>query len=138
MARLAFKASDDFAIALDRLATDCDSVAEQAIYEGAKIVADEIHKNLKVILSDEATGELERSFGITPIKKDVHGWNVKIGFDGYDKNKVPNQLKARALESGKHDQVKRPFVRPAINKKRKAVIKKMDETIKEEIKKMLG
>jgi hypothetical protein len=31
-----------------------------------------------------ATGEMEKSFGITPITKDKNGnWNAHVGFEGY-------------------------------------------------------
>lgn len=137
MARFAFKAGEEYAIKLSKLATNTDEIAKKAIYEGVKIVADEIKKNLEGVLSEEATGELVDSFGVTPITKDNNGnWNAKVGFDGYDSQGVPNQLKARVLESGSSRQKKRPFVRPAVNKTRKQVVKKMEEVIDEEIKKL--
>lgn len=137
LARFAFKAGDDYALKLSRLATESDKIAKKAIYEGAKIVANQIKENLEGILSEDATGDLVDSFGITPIAKDDAGnWNAKIGFDGYDREGTPNQLKARALESGTSNQDKRPFIRPAINKTRRHVIKKMGEVIEDEIKKL--
>lgn len=137
MARFAFKAGEEYAIKLSKLATNTDEIAKKAIYEGVKIVADEIKKNLEGVLSEEATGELVDSFGVTPITKDNNGnWNAKVGFDGYDSQGVPNQLKARVLESGSSRQKKRPFVRPAVNKTRKQVVKKMEEVIDKEIKKL--
>lgn len=137
MARITFKAGDDYAIKLSKLATNSEEIAKKAIYEGVTIVADEIKKNLQGVLSDEATGDLVESFGVTPIEKDENGnWNAKVGFDGYDRNGVANQLKARVIESGKSGQPKKPFVRPAVNKTRKQVVKKMEEVIDDEIKKL--
>ena len=137
MARFSFKAGEDYAIKLSKLATNSEEIAKKAIYEGVTIVADEIKKNLQGVLSDEATGDLVESFGVTPIEKDDNGnWNAKVGFDGYDRDGTPNQLKARVIESGKSGQPKKPFVRPAVNKTRKQVVKKMEEVIDDEIKKL--
>lgn len=138
LAKMTFKAGDEYALKLSKFATGSEEIAKKAIYEGAKIVADEIRNNLEGILSEEATGELLDSFGITPIETDDQGnWNAKIGFDGYDSNGIANQLKARALESGtSKGQKKKPFVRPAINKTKKSVIAKMGEVIDQEINKL--
>ena len=135
--KASIKASEDYAIRLSKLATNSEEIAKKAIYEGANIVADQIKSNLKGVLSDEATGDLVESFGVTPIKRDSSGnWNAKVGFDGYDRDGTPNQLKARVIESGKSGQPKKPFVRPAVNKTKKQVAKKMEEVIDAEIKKL--
>lgn len=139
MARLAFKMGDEYALKLSRLATGSEEIAKMAIYEGSKIVADQIKKNLEGVLSEAATGELVAAFGITPIEKDSEGnHNAKIGFDGYDSRGVPNQLKARIIESGSSTHRKKPFVRPAVNKTRKQVIKKMGEIVERETEKLGG
>jgi len=116
MARIIFMASEDFVLKLSKFETQFDETAKKAIQAGADIIADKIKSNLEEVLSEEATGQLVASFGITPIKKDRDGnWNAKVGFDGYDSNGVANQLKARVLESGSKKKRKRPFVRPAVN-----------------------
>ena len=120
MARMTFKAGDDYALKMSKLAAGSDEIAKKAIYAAAGIVADKIQANLDGVLSDEATGELMGSFGISKIDMDGNGdWNAKIGFEGYDSDGVPNQLKARVLESGSSKQKKRPFVRPAVNATKK-------------------
>ena len=136
MAKCIIKAHDGFAEMLSKLEGSSDDIAKKAIYEGAGILADEIMKNLRSVLSGESTGDLEKSFGISPIKRDTEGWNTKLGFDGYDRKGTPNQLKARILESGKKNQVKRPLIRPAVNTKRNESIQKMDEVVENEIKKL--
>jgi len=136
MARVTMYASDDFVLQLSKFAGNSEEIAKKAIYAGAKIMADKIKQNLEGILSSEATGELVASFGVTPIEKNADGnWNCKIGFDGYDKKGVANQLKARVIESGTSKKAKRPFVRPAVNSTKKKVIEKMNQIIEEEIKK---
>ena len=84
--------------------------------------------------------------GITPTGIDFDGnTNIKIGFDGYGKmptkkypKGVPNQLLARAVESGSSVRQKTPFIRRGEGKSKKLaeaeMQKKLDEKI-EEIKK---
>ncbi|MEG1619251.1 MAG: hypothetical protein RR335_06755 [Eubacterium sp.] len=153
--RFAFEASKKFEVALDRYSTDCTEIAKEAIYEGAKIVADEMKNEINKIPRDRyrylkkgekynvaPEGEkkdLKESFGITKMKEDMMSWNVKIGFDGYGKyktkkypNGVPNQLIARAIESGSSVRGKYPFVRNTIKRKKREVVKKMDDVIEKE------
>ena len=137
MARFALKAGDEYAIKLSKLTTNSEVIAKKAIYGAVEIVADKIKSNLKGVLSDEATGELVESFGVTPIDKDKQGnWNAKVGFDGYDSEGVPNQLKARVLESGSSKQKKTPFVRPAMNATKKQARAKMEQIIEDEYRKI--
>ena len=134
---MTFMAGDEFALALSRLATQSDEIAKKAIYEGAKVVADKIKSNLEGVLSGNESGDMLASFGVTPIDRDSDGnWNAKIGFDGYDSNHVPNQLKARVLESGSSRQPKKPFVRPAVNATKRTAVEKMGQVINEEIQRL--
>ena len=139
MARMTFKAGDEYALKLSKLAAGSDEIAKKAIYAGAEIVADKIKSNLQGVTSGDSTGALAGSFGISPIKTDADGnWNAKLGFDGYDSNGVPNQLKARVLESGTSKQKKRPFVRPAVNATKRQAQAEMGRVIDEEYKKAMG
>ncbi len=160
LARLTFKSGDEYAIKLSRLATKSDEIAKKAIYEAAEVVADKIKDNIEKLPEDSfrylQKGEkfsgiparqkkdLIDSFGITPMDKDSDGWNVKIGFDGYGGSPtekypkgLPNQLLARAVESGSSVRQKTPFVRPAVNATRKLAVKKMNEVISKEVKKAM-
>lgn len=138
MARMTFKAGDEYAIKLSQLATGQEEVAKKAIYTAAGIVADKIKDNLQGVLSEEATGELVASFGIAKIDVDKDGnWNTKIGFDGYDIQGIANQLKARVLESGSSTQPKRPFVRPALNATKAKAQAEMARIIENEHKKIM-
>lgn len=139
MATITFKKGDDYALKLSKLAAGSDEIAKKAIYEAAGIVADKIVSNAYKVMSDHGPSEMMQSFGIAPIKQDDNGnWNTKIGFDGYDSRGVPNQLKARVLESGSSRQKKRPFVRPAVNATRKQALEAMKKVIDKETKKVMG
>lgn len=153
MPKYTVRVGEDFALKLSQLADCCDATAEKAIMAGADIVADEVRRRLEANLSDPAylgnkegirvknngkktSGSLLDSFGITPVQKDSDGnWNAKIGFDGYGPNGVPNQLKARAMESGSSKQKKRPFMEPAVKVAQNRAQDTMEKIIKEEFKK---
>lgn len=138
MAKITFN-MDDYIHKLNELRYEIDDIARKAVYEGAGIVADEVRKNLENVLSDEASGELLDSFGITPITMDGRGnLNAHVGFEGYDSKGVPNKLKARVIESGSSKQRKRPFIRPAINATKEKVYRKMMDVVNEEVKKIMG
>ena len=137
MARVTIKAGDDYALKLSKLATGSENIAKKAIYAAAGIVTDAIKESLLDVLSPHATGELADSLGIAPMDHDKTGWNTKIGFDGYDSKGVPNQVKARVLESGSSRQKKRPFVRPALKATKKKAEDAMAKIVDEEIKKIM-
>ena len=138
MASAAFMLDEDFAIKLSRLDTDINDIAKKAIYAGAKIVADAMKVNLESVLSDEATGQLVESLGITPIGMMGSEWSAHIGFDGYDTHHVAFQLIARVLESGTSTRQKKPFVRKTMNQTKTKVAAAMQAVVEEEYKKIFG
>lgn len=155
MAKMSIKGLDEYAMKLSQLGAQEGDIAKKAVYGGAKIVADEIKKRLIDNLNDPSpvgkgggatlkgmnykqTGSLLASFGIAPIRVFKDGdTSTKLGFDGYDEHGVPNQLKARAMESGTSVLKKRPFVRPAVNAKRKPAQEKIGQIVDDEIKKLM-
>ena len=124
---------------LSRLGKDIERIAGAAIYQGAGIVADEIKKGIEGL--PEKTGVTKRGlidgFGISGLQNDNGYHNVKLGFDGYNENGVPNVLMARVFESGTSKVQKRPFVRPAVNRSKKQVEQAMAKTIDKEIGKIM-
>jgi HK97 gp10 family phage protein len=58
---------------------------------------------------------------------------TQVGWDGYDRNGVPNALKANALESGTSKMPKRPFVRPAVNKVKRAAEFAIEQALDQKI-----
>ena len=82
-----------------RLSKGADDIAGKAIYAGAKIVTDQIAKNIRAlpivkgfgseskplpggVTMDQKKGLLE-TLGIAPMQDDHGYYNVKVGFDGY-------------------------------------------------------
>ena len=130
----------DLEMQLSQLQGHSIEIGKKAVRKGAGILADQVRTNLRKNLagSEYSTGDLEESLGVTPAGVDKKGViNAKVGFDGYDRKGVPNQLKARAMESGTSRQRKKPFLRPAINKTKQQVEKAMQEIIDEEISKIV-
>ena len=140
---------DEYIESLNRIGSDSVGIVTKAVHNGAGILADEIRKNLESNLqgSETSTGDLEESLGIAPVRVDADGViNTRIGFDGYDREGVPNVIKARVMESGRKLRAmesgtsktpKRPFIRPAIKAAENRIIHEMDETIRDEIDKIM-
>lgn len=156
-----FKGLQEYELRLSRLEADTQKIAGTAIYEGAKIIANAVKANIRQIpvvdFRARGTAEnkldgitelqkegLEEGFGISPIQNRDGYYNVKIGFDGYNKVKTkahpggqPNQLIARSIEGGTSFRQPHPFVAPAVRKNKKAAGEKMKEVIDKEIKKIM-
>ena len=161
MARLAFKAGDEFAVKLSRLAAKSDEVAIKAVECAAGILTDEVRASLESLPEERFrrlpdgesfTGvpkgqkrDLLETLGYTPVKVDQNGdYNSKVGFDGYGSyptksypQGVPNQLVARAIESGSSVREKHPFVEPAARRAKKAAVEAMQAVIDEEYEKIM-
>lgn len=145
---------------LEQVAADGATI-EKAVRAGAAIVADKIRANLDALPEEEfrklGEGEMFRglpaaqkrdlqdSFGLTPIEKDRNGFiHTKAGFNEYGSyptkaypDGVPNQLLARAVESGSSVRQKTPFVEPAVKATRKKAVETMNEVIEDELKSIL-
>lgn len=124
----------------DRLGGSAKDISKKAVYNGAKEVADEIKSRLSADLanSEYSTGELIESLGVAPIQVAFADIDTSVGFDGYDSRGVPNQLKARARESGTSTQIKRPVIRNAVNAVKEKARQAMEDTVAKEIKNIFG
>ena len=165
MATIRFSKLRDYELMLGKIGDASKDICGAAIYEGAKIIADEVKANLESLKTvsdadaiqaakkEEATyltirekKGLIKSFGVTPMSQDGDGiYNVKLGFDGYNDVKTkkwpkgqPNQLIARACESGSSAMIKQPFFREAVQKTKKKAESRMAEVLDEKIKKTGG
>lgn len=138
MARMTFRASEEYEIMLSKLAAESPEIIKSAIFAGARVLADSIKAKLNALPTDKfrflrngnkfsgptqsEKNDLIESFGVTPISKNKNGnWSAKIGFDGYGStptpkypNGVPNQLVARSVDSGSSIRKKTSFMRHGI------------------------
>ena len=165
MATIRFSKLRDYELMLGKIGEASKDICGAAIYEGAKIIADEVKNNLNSLnvttdelamlkakkseptyITQRAKEGLIKSFGVTPMSQDKDGiYNVKLGFDGYNDVKTkkwpkgqPNQLIARACESGSSAMIKQPFFREAVQKTKKKAESRMAEVLDEKIKKTGG
>lgn len=165
MATIRFSKLRDYELMLGKIGDASKDICGAAIYEGAKIIADEVKNNLNSLnvttdelamlkakkgeptyITQRAKEGLIKSFGVTPMQRDRDGiYNVKLGFDGYNDVKTkkwpkgqPNQLIARACESGSSAMIKQPFFREAVQKTKKKAESRMAEVLDEKIKKTGG
>ena len=160
MANFAFRGLEEYAMKLSKLEAGSQEIAGKAIYEGAKIVADEIKAGIMYIpVATNKAGSSEKKIdsitpgqrrgliegmGISPMRQDNGYWNVKVGFDGYNgvktekyPNGQPNVLIARSVESGTSFRKKRPFVRTAVNRVKNIAVQAMKDVVDKEIEKTM-
>lgn len=142
------KGLDEYLSKLGNLLNDAPKAVGEATYEGANIVANEIKKNIEALPTDERKGTatdklkgmkavqkvgLLNSLGIAKHRVDNGYYNVKIGFDGYNKLGQPNAMVARTFEGGNSFTKKTPFVAPAVRATRELAEKKMQQVIDKRI-----
>ena len=136
MATFKTQGLDKYVAQLERLGKKTDTVISEAVYEMAKVVADEVKANLialpsvpdteglkafasepqqKIPITKAQKWGLVHSFGIASLRNEGGFIHVKIGFDGYNEVKTktfpngqPNALIARSIESGSSTREKTP------------------------------
>lgn len=149
---------DNYIDKLSNLEFTAPNAIGKAVYEGANIVADAIKANIKEMPVDD-TRHAEKlngirsvqkegllySFGIARLKDDNGFYNVKVGFDGYNKLKTkkypqgqPNAMIARTFESGNSFTKKQPFIAPAVRATKDIAEAKMAQVIDEETSKIMN
>lgn len=139
MARMVIKSAKSLSGMLDRLGKDTERIATKAVLAAADPLADGIRRRLQgnLMFSKISTGDMEKSFGISPVRVNMNGnVDVKIGFSGYDRKRVANQLKARVMERGSRKQKARPFFQPEVNLQRKKIKQIMAQVVADEIEKI--
>lgn len=138
---------NEYALRLSQLGEESEAIVKQAIYEGAKVMADQICKNIDTIpnIHSYQKADLKNGLGIASMEDDGTGrWDTKIGFNGYGSvptkkypKGLPNILLARSVESGTSFRSKTPFVRRAVTAKRKETLSVMEKKVDEEIRKIM-
>lgn len=97
MATFKFEGGDEYVAKLAQLYNRSANTLKGAVYEGAAIVADAVKAALH---EHDRTGDLASSMALVAMRNDNGFINTKINFADYDRNGVPNAVKAAALESG--------------------------------------
>ncbi len=153
MAKFQFNGMKEYAEYLQRIGANTKEICGAGVYAMAEVVTDKIRANLdalpteqrKTSLSPAQKKGLQEGLCVSPMENDNGYWNVKVGFDGYNKVKTrkypngqPNVMIARATESGSSVREKTPFVRTAVASATKPAIQAGQRAIDEEIKKKEG
>lgn len=159
MATLKFKGLEECENQLIKLQNISRTCIGEAIYEGAKEIADAVKQatqNLPVDNRIARSGEmlhgvstlqkqgLIESFGVAKMRDDNGFLNVKLGFDGYNNvhtamypNGQPNAMIARSVNSGTSFRQKIPFVDSTVRAKKSAceaaIKKKFDEVLERKL-----
>ena len=145
---------------------ELDRIAGRSIHPGGKIMADGIRAEAETIRVDDGGGGRKRgpnrgykrngptsqqkaallapgSYGIAKIRHVRHGWNVKVGWQGYNDvltKKYPrgqaNAMIARSVNAGTTFMKKQPFVNRAIRKYERATVQAISDQFDEEIEKI--
>lgn len=159
MATFKFEGLDNYISQLQKLNGITGKMVEDAVDEGAGLVADAVRAAIDTIPVDNRFKAekrsglktvqilgLKASFGISPIQDDNGFINRKLGFDGYNKlvtkkwpKGQPNSMIARAINSGTSYLPKTRFVDTATKNTKKACEMAMrnsiDKSISKEIQK---
>lgn len=159
MAKITFTGFEQYMAKLEKLEINSEAIAKKALYEGAKIAADEMRNSIdsipvqeewgtkadpaKGIKSEQKKG-LQDGFGISEMRNDDGYINVRIGFHGYNSIKTkaypkgqPNAMIARSVESGTSFLRKTPFVSRAVRKTKKLAENKIREVFEKEIEEIM-
>ena len=154
------KGMDEYLSKLGNLEMTAPLAIGRAVYDGAKVVADAVKRNIEALpVDDSPHSEGERTTGLKSIQKEglKHGFgisrsemtngykHVKLGFSGYNKLKTkkypsgqPNAMIARTFEGGNSFTKKTPFVGPAVRASRDQAEAAMEHTIDAEINKVMN
>lgn len=137
------------------MSRDSEGIAKACVYEGAKVAADAVKKNIQALPTrDPKTHHgkkgatpaekeaLLKGFGIAQMRTGGGTIDTVLGFEGYDKNVTPRYpgghpipMIARTIESGTSWLTKTPFIKPAINSSKAAAESAMATKFDEEISK---
>lgn len=136
------KLPEDTLKKLNRLGTEYDGIVQKMLVDGIEPLQKQIETNLAAVIGrgnktkSRSKGSLIKAVKVTKAYQVSGGdWHIKVGVYGYDKDGVPNALKAMVLEHGRSDMPAKPWLKPAINATKKDVIKAMSDRLDKEINK---
>ena len=151
------KGMDEYLAKLGNLEFAAPGLVGQAIYEGAKVVADQVRAEIEALPTAESKRvatprdptQVEKDglldgLGVAKKKNDSGYINVKIGMDGYNTDKTkkyprgkPNAMIARSIESGSTVMKRNAFISRAVNKTKKDAEAAMQKVFEEGIEKIV-
>lgn len=155
MAVIKIEGLDEYIKKLEQLGAQGREICEEAVKIGGGVIADAVRQEIEAIPIDNHFGTSENpvnglrqiqkdglldSLGIAPVEDDRGYINVKVGFDGYNKERTkkypngkPNKMIARSLESGTSFSKKIRFFNAAVNRSKQQATNKMAQYIEQKI-----
>lgn len=149
MAKMKFEGLAEYEAQLLKVQELSNTAIGEAIYHGAKEIADAVKQNINALpvdnrtrvkeglingVSDAQKQGLIESFGIAKLQNEGGYVHVKLGFDGYNSvttksfpNGQPNSMIARSVNSGTSFRRQIPFVDNAVSQHKAAAEQKMKE-----------
>ena len=115
MATIKLEGLDEYVKKLTDLGANVEGSIKRAVYPAAGMVIEQIKNNTPV-----DSGDLKESMSLIRFENKDGYIYTQVNFDGYDRDGVPNSLKANVLESGDSTRQKHPFIRPAVNRCKRA------------------
>lgn len=138
------------------------SICGRTIYPGAKVVANVCKKELESLQTDDQLFRITKKFGalragptkrqkrfliesmgIAKIRRYKDGWDVKLGFDGYNDivserwpKGQPNAMIARVVNKGTSYMKAQPFMEKTIKISENACIRAMQDEFDKEFNKI--
>lgn len=132
MATIEFKGIEEYSKRLARLGAKAEAACKYSIYDAAGMVIEAIKEATPV-----DTGDLRDSLTLKPMVNADGYVYTKVEFSGYDRKGTPNPLKAAAIESGRSNMRKRPFIRPAVKRVERAAQFAMETALNEYLSKAM-
>ena len=140
MAKATVQMPDDLLKKLSQLGDRVDEVAEMALEAGGKVALDAVRSSLNTAIGKgtkyppRATGELERSLGLSSVRMDRDGnHNIKVGFSEPRSDGDSNAKLANIIEYGRSGQPPKPFLKPASTKSKASCMKAMTDVLEREV-----
>lgn len=132
MAKFKFTGIEKYTESLEKIGgKNAVGVLKYAVYPGAAVVADAIRSATE---AHRDTGDLANSLTLATMRNDDGYVNTKIEFAGYDRNGVPNAIKAAALESGtSRGQKATHFISHAVKGVQSKAVEAMSKALDEKI-----
>lgn len=140
MAKATVQMPDDLLKKLSQLGDRVDEIAEMALEAGGKVALDAVRSSLNAAVGkgtkypSRATGELERSLGLSMVRMDRDGnHNIKVGFSEPRSDGSSNAKLANIIEYGRSGQPPKPFLKPASTKSKATSVKAMTDVLEREV-----
>lgn len=140
MAKATVQMPDDLLKKLSQLGDRVDEIAEMALEAGGKVALDAVRSSLNAAVGkgtkypSRATGELERSLGLSTVRMDRDGnHNIKVGFSEPRSDGSSNAKLANIIEYGRSGQPPKPFLKPASTKSKAPSVKAMTDVLEREV-----